>query len=120
MSGDAFFLTCEAEFFLGCCLDTNGIKLGFKGARDIEAHLRNKGCELGCLGENCCIDIADLVSLFLNQFVNAGEKFKAISPLILLVGIREVFSNISKGKRTEKGVAYRVQKHVRIGVTKKP
>ena len=120
MSCDAFFLTCKAEFFLGCCFNADCIKLGFKGARDIEAHLRNIGCKLWRLSENCCIDIADLISLFLNQFVNAGEKFKAISPLILFVGIREVFSYISKGKRTEKGVAYRVQKHVRIRVTKKP
>ena len=67
-----------------------------QGLRYIFYHLWNMWSHLRTLCNDCCIQIHDLIIMFLQQFSHMLQQFDTGNTFIFIVCIWEMFTNISQ------------------------
>ena len=77
-------------------------------------------CQLGPLGDNRGIKIADPEFPCLRQANNMFKQQHAVDPLIRWVGIWKVAADITKTKGAENRVADRMQQNISVRVAQQP
>ena len=104
----------KSELFLSRCLYVDVVNVDSERIGDPLAHKRNVRRELRSLRDNCGIHVNYKIILFPQKRSNVARQSKAVGALVSGIGVGKMLSNISKRRRTEKCIHYRVQKHVRI------
>ena len=73
--------------------------------------------KLGCLRQNRCVHIADLIARAADNLRHARSKRQTVRARIGRVGVGEQFPNVAERRRAEQCVHNGMDKHVRVRMT---
>ena len=79
----------------------------------MRAHLRR-------LGNDCCIDIFNEETLFLQQLPHMFQQFYGRNSFILRLRIGKMLSDIPKRRSPQQGIHNGMKQHIRIRMPKQP
>ena len=90
------------------------------GFSQVFPHLRDEGSQLGPLGNEGGVDVADGEPLLPQQGADPLQQHQAVRPLIGRVRVREQLADVPQGRGPQQGVGNGVGQHVRVGVAQQP
>lgn len=117
MGGDPFAAPGETEPFGRRRLDVDLLDAAGAGNGELGAHQRDKGGELGPLGNKCCIEIAETIAAPRHLRHHGAKELEAVNPLETCIVIGEVLADIAGSDGAKEGIAEGMDEDVGIGMT---